>query len=56
MIDFIRSEEGGTVEWIVGAVILGLGMLPVLYGISNALNQSTQKNEETIRSIVESGY
>lgn len=53
---FIRSEEGDIVEWLVGALILGLGFLPVIAGIANALDQTASHAEDVIRDIVESGY
>lgn len=53
---FIRSEEGDLVEWLVGALILGLGLLPVIAGLAGALDQTAGQAEEVIKSIVESGY
>ncbi|MGI9951284.1 hypothetical protein V3F56_02890 [Moorellaceae bacterium AZ2] len=53
---FIRSEEGDIIEWLVGALILGLGFLPIIAGIANALEQTASHVEDAIRDIVESGY
>ncbi|MGB9858593.1 MAG: hypothetical protein ACPLQP_01510 [Moorellaceae bacterium] len=56
LVQFIRSEEGDLVEWLVGALILGLGLLPVIAGLAGALDQTAGQAEEVIKSIIESGY
>lgn len=44
------------VEWIVGAVIIGLGSIPIIAGIASALLQTSQNGEDRIRDMLWSGY
>lgn len=53
---FLLSEEGEIVEWIVGAVIIGLGSIVIIAGIAQAILQVSQQGEERIRGVLWSGY
>lgn len=53
---FLRSEEGEVAEWIITAAIIGIGSIPIILGIQDALLQTTGVKEDEIRSIIQSGY
>ena len=53
---FLLSEEGAMFEWLVGALIIGLGCVPIILGIANALLQKSGEGEERIRDIIWTGY
>ncbi len=53
---FLLSEEGGIVEWLVGAVIIGVGTIPIVLGIAEAINGVGSEGENTIRDMIWSGY
>jgi hypothetical protein len=56
MKEFLLSEKGGIVEWLVGALIIGIGSLPIIAGITSALLQVSGEGEERIRDIIWTGY
>ncbi|MGB9804428.1 MAG: hypothetical protein ACPLRU_02450 [Desulfofundulus sp.] len=56
MKEFLLSEKGGIVEWLVGALIIGIGSIPIIAGITNALLQVSGRGEERIRDIIWTGY
>lgn len=56
LLRFLRSEEGEIEEWLIGAVIIGAGMIPVVLGIISALNLTTEAGEQRIRDMLWSGY
>ncbi|MCL4439645.1 MAG: hypothetical protein M1609_03335 [Firmicutes bacterium] len=49
---FLKSEEGEIVQWLVAALIIGVGSIPIILGIAYAINQTTAAGEERIRSIL----
>lgn len=52
MIKFLLSEEGDIVEWLVGAVIIGLGSIPVILGIAKAILDVTAQEDSRIRDVI----
>lgn len=56
IIKFIKSEDGGIVEWLIGALIIGVGSIPVILGLMESLNVVSQAGGETIKSMIQSGY
>lgn len=56
MKDFLLSEEGGIVEWLIGALIIGVGSIPIILGIAEAWNGKWEQVELKIRDITWTGY
>jgi len=56
MLEFLRSEEGGFVEWIIGALIIGIGCLPIALGIGDAIIGRTTIMAHQIGNIVWSDW
>lgn len=52
LLDFILSEEGGITEWLVAVLIIGIGSIPIIVGIANALSQVSEQGEDRIRDII----
>lgn len=49
---FLLSEEGEIVEWLVGAIIIGLGSIPIIVGIVNAVLEVSGQEENRIKNMV----
>lgn len=56
MKNFLLSEEGGAVEWLVGALIIGVGSIPIILGIVGAWNDTWEQTEARIKDIIWTGY
>lgn len=56
MREFILSEEGDIVEWLVGALIIGIGCIPIIVGLVQAVLGVAEEGEETIQNMIRSGY
>lgn len=50
--NFLFSEEGGIVEWLVGTLIIGVGSIPIILGIAHAILDKTEAGEEKIREML----
>lgn len=53
---FILSEEGDVVEWLVGALVIALGSIPIIVGLVQAVLAAAGRGESAIRELVRSGY
>lgn len=56
MKNFLLSEEGGFVEWLIGALIIGVGSIPIILGIAGAWEGKWEQVESRIRDITWTGY
>lgn len=56
MREFILSEEGDVVEWLVGALVIALGSIPIIVGLVQAVLAAAGRGESAIRELVRSGY
>lgn len=52
MYRFLLSEDGELIEWLVGAFILGLGAIPIILGIAQAIIEKTEESESKIRAMI----
>lgn len=52
MYRFLLSEDGELIEWLVGAFILGVGAIPIVLGIADAIIQKTSEGEDKIRTMI----